>query len=53
MQLLGKIEELAEDARVPKALAELDDRGERFTNVVGHGKDAVESAVRGWLDQRS
>ncbi len=35
VELLGRVQELAgEDARVPKALAELDERTERFTSVV-------------------
>ena len=53
VQLLGAIEELSEGVSAPKSLAELDDRAERFTNVVGHGKDDIEDAVRGWLGQRA
>ena len=53
VELLGAIEELAEGVSAPKSLAELDERAERFTNVVGHGKDNVEDAVRGWLAQRA
>lgn len=49
VELLEKVVELAEGAQIPKGLAELDDRAERFTNVIGAGKDAVEDAVRGWL----
>lgn len=49
VELLDKVTELAESAQVPKSLAELDERAERFTNVIGSGKDAVEDAVRGWL----
>jgi len=53
VQLLSHIEELADGTLAPKALAELDERGERFTNVVGHGRDSVEDAVRSWLAQRA
>jgi len=50
VELLGRVRELAgEDAAIPKALAELDDRTERFTSVVAPGKDGIEGAVRSWL----
>jgi threonine synthase len=50
MELLARVQELAGDAAtVPRALAELDEQTERFTNVVGAGRDAVEAAVRTWL----
>jgi len=49
VELLDKVIELAEGATAPKALTELDERAERFTNVVGAGKDGVENAVRNWL----
>jgi threonine synthase len=50
VELLGRVQELAgEAAVVPKALAELDERSERFTSVVSPGRDGVENAVRSWL----
>ena len=50
VELLGRVQELAgEDTAIPKALAELDDRTERFTSVVAPGKDGIEGAVRSWL----
>ncbi len=50
VELLGRVQELAgEDAVVPKALAELDERTERFSSVVSPGRDGVENAVRSWL----
>ncbi len=49
VELLDKVIELAESATAPKALTELDDRAERFTNIVGAGKNGVENAVRNWL----
>ena len=49
VELLDKVIELAEGATAPKVLTELDERAERFTNVVGAGKDGVENAVRNWL----
>jgi threonine synthase len=50
VELLGRVQELAgEDAVVPKSLAELDERAERFTSVVSPGRDGVENAVRSWL----
>jgi threonine synthase len=51
VELLAQVQELAgEDTQVvPKSLADLDDLTERFTNVVGAGRDAVEAAVRTWL----
>jgi threonine synthase len=52
VELLSAVQELARnDARVPKALAELDDLTERFTNVVSAGRENVEGAVRTWLGQ--
>ena len=50
VELLGRVQELAgEAAVVPKALAELDERTERFTSVVSPGRDGIENAVRSWL----
>ena len=49
VEILDQVIELAEGATVPKTLAELDERAERFTNVVTAGRDAVEDAVRSWL----
>ena len=49
VELLDKVVELAEGALIPKSLAELDERVERFTNVTSAGRDAVEDAVRSWL----
>jgi threonine synthase len=50
VELLGRVQELAgEDVVVPKSLAELDERAERFTSVVNPGRDGVENAVRSWL----
>jgi threonine synthase len=50
VELLARVRELAgADTSVPKALAELDEATERFTNVVDAGREGVESAVRGWL----
>jgi threonine synthase len=50
VELLGRVQELAGDgAAVPKALAELDERAERFTGVVSAGRDGIENAVRSWL----
>ena len=49
VELLDQVIELAEGATAPKVLTELDERAERFTNVVGAGKDGVENAVRNWL----
>jgi threonine synthase len=50
VELLGRVQELAgEAATVPKSLAELDERTERFTSVVSAGRDGIENAVRGWL----
>ncbi|MBN2405480.1 MAG: threonine synthase, partial [Coriobacteriia bacterium] len=51
VELLGKVQELAEDAVVPEALAGLDDAEQRFAGVVDAGCDGVEDAVRAWLDQ--
>jgi threonine synthase len=51
VQLLAKVQELAPGgACAPRALAELDERPERFTEVVGAGAAGVEGAVREWLD---
>jgi threonine synthase len=50
VELLARVQELAgEGTVVPKALAELDERTERFTSVVGPGRAGVENAVRSWL----
>ena len=49
VELLDQVIELAESATAPKALTELDERADRFTNVVAAGKDGVENAVRNWL----
>jgi threonine synthase len=50
VELLARVQELAgEGTVVPKALAELDERAERFTSVVGPGRAGVENAVRSWL----
>ena len=50
VELLAQVQELAgEGACVPKALAELDDLNERFTNVVEAGREGIEGAVRSWL----
>jgi threonine synthase len=50
VQLLARVQELAgEDVRIPRALAELDELTERFTNVVEAGRGGVEGAVRTWL----
>jgi threonine synthase len=50
VELLGRVQELAEeDVSIPKSLAELDERAERFTSVVSPGRDGVENAVRSWL----
>jgi len=50
VELLAQVQELAEgETFVPKALAELDDLPERFTNVVASGRDGVEGAVVRWL----
>ncbi len=50
VELLSRVQELAgEGACVPRALAELDEKTERFTNVVSAGRDGVEGAVRSWL----
>jgi threonine synthase len=37
------------DVHIPRALAELDSVPERFTNIVGAGRESIEAAVRGWL----
>jgi len=50
VELLAAVQELAgEGQSVPKALAELDELTERFTNVVSAGRESVEGAVRTWL----
>lgn len=49
VELLAKVQELAESARVPLALAGLDAATERFSGVVSAGRDSVEDAVRSWL----
>lgn len=49
VDLLAKVQELAENARVPLALAGLDAATERFSSVVSAGRDGVEDAVRSWL----
>ncbi len=50
VELLARVQELAgEAAVVPKTLAELDERAERFTSVVSPGRDGIENAVRSWL----
>lgn len=49
IELLGKVQEMAPGACVPKPLAELDELPERFTAVVNAGRDGIEGAVRGWL----
>ncbi len=49
VELLDQVIELAEGATAPKALTELDERADRFTNVVAAGRDGVENAVRNWL----
>ncbi len=49
VELLGRVRELADEARVPGALAELDTARERFTGIVDAGRDGVENAVRVWL----
>jgi len=49
-ELLARVQEVAgEGACVPRSLADLDERTERFTNVVDSGREAIEQAVRGWL----
>ena len=53
VRLLGEIEELAPGVSAPRSLEELDERAERFTNVVGHGKDSIEDTIRSWLGQRA
>ena len=50
VELLSRVQELAGDsAIVPKDLAELDERVERFTSVVNGGREGIENAVRSWL----
>lgn len=50
VELLSAVQELAGGAAsVPRALAELDERPERFTNIVDAGREGVENAVRTWL----
>jgi len=50
VELLAQVQALAgEGACVPKALAELDELNERFTNVVEAGREGIEGAVRNWL----
>lgn len=49
VELLGRVQDLAPDACVPRSLAELDRMPERFTGVVDAGRDSVESAVKEWL----
>jgi len=49
VELLDQVIELAEGATAPKALTELDERAERFTNIVAAGRDGIENAVRNWL----
>jgi threonine synthase len=50
VELLGRVQKLAEEeVSIPKALAELDERTERFTSVVSSGRDGIENAVRSWL----
>jgi threonine synthase len=51
VEVLAQVQELAgeDTTNVPKALAELDDLTERFTNVVSAGREGVEGAVRSWL----
>jgi len=50
MELLSRIQQTADDdLQVPKALAELDERPERFSAVIDAGREAVEDAVRRWL----
>ena len=52
VELLGEVQRLApEGACVPRALAELDEATERFTDIVAAGRDGVEGAVRAWLDR--
>ena len=51
VELLERVQELADTAEpVPRSLSTLDERPERFTNVVGAGRDGIEGAVRTWLD---
>jgi threonine synthase len=50
VELLHAVEQLAPGAApVPGSLAELEDLPERFTVVVGSGRDDIERAVEGWL----
>ena len=50
VELLAQVQELAEgNTTVPRALADLDDLPERFTNVVEAGREGIENAVRRWL----
>ena len=50
VELLNAVQELAGEGQyIPKALGELDDLPERFTNVVSAGRESVEGAVRTWL----
>jgi threonine synthase len=50
VELLAQVQELAgEGTTIPKALLELDERQERFSNIVNTGRDAVEAAVISWL----
>ena len=50
VELLSRVQALAgEQAAVPKSLAELDERAERFTGVVSPGREGIENAVRSWL----
>jgi len=52
VQLLLEVADLAPGAAgVPQGLAELDTLPERFSSVVGPGRDDVERAVEGWLGQ--
>lgn len=49
--LLAKVQELAPSgACVPRALAELEERPIRFSQVTDAGREGVEHAVRGWLE---
>jgi threonine synthase len=49
LELLGRVSDMAEGQPIPRALAELGDVPERFTEVVDGTMEGVEGAVAGWL----
>ncbi|MDH4140419.1 MAG: threonine synthase [Coriobacteriia bacterium] len=49
IDILAHVRQIAPEACVPSAIAELDTLPERFTRVVDAGRDGIETAVRDWL----